>query len=65
MYKNIEDYPTVLTASDIAEILLVSKPTAYAVMEEKSFPLIRFGRTKRVLKKEFFNWLTQRQASAG
>ncbi|MET1178490.1 helix-turn-helix domain-containing protein [Peribacillus simplex] len=61
MPKNIEDYPMILTAVHLSEILMVSKPTAYELMEQKSFPLIKLGRSKRVLRDEFFNWLTQQQ----
>ena len=63
MHKNIEDYPMILTAVHLSEILMVSKPTAYELMEQKSFPLIKLGRSKRVLRDEFFNWLTQQQVS--
>ncbi|MER1957187.1 MAG: helix-turn-helix domain-containing protein [Solibacillus sp.] len=62
MHKSLEDYPVILTAEHIAEILMVSKPTAYELMEQTSFPLIRIGRSKRVLKDKFFNWLSQQQA---
>jgi excisionase family DNA binding protein len=61
MHKTIEDYPFILTAVHIAEILTISKPTAYELMEQTSFPLIRIGRNKRVRKDEFFNWLKQQQ----
>lgn len=62
--NNIEDYPFILTAVHISEILAVSKPTAYELMEHSSFPLIRIGRSKRVLKHEFFNWLTKQQTNS-
>ena len=61
MPKNVEDYPMILTAEHIAEILMISKPTAYELMEQASFPLIRIGRSKRVLKDKFFEWLSQQQ----
>ncbi|MGG0412578.1 helix-turn-helix domain-containing protein [Peribacillus simplex] len=64
MTKNIEDYPMILTAVHLSEILMVSKPTAYELMEQKSFPLIKLGFSKRVLRDEFFNWLTQQQVSS-
>lgn len=54
MHKKVEDYPMILTAEHIAEILMVSKPTAYELMEGSTFPLIRIGRSKRVLKEKFF-----------
>lgn len=65
MHKTIEDYPFILTAVHIAEILTISKPTVYELMEQTSFPLIRIGRNKRVRKDEFFNWLKQQQQVSG
>jgi len=62
MNKNIEEYPFMLTADHVAEILRVSKPTAYELMNLKSFPLIKINkRSKRVLKSEFFIWLQEQQ----
>ncbi|KGP73718.1 excisionase [Pontibacillus yanchengensis Y32] len=52
------DLPTVLTAKEVGEILSISKPTAYKIMKMKGFPLLEIGRSKRTLKKEFFNWLS-------
>jgi excisionase family DNA binding protein len=59
--KSIESYPIVLKASHIAEILGVSEPTAYKLMREKDFPLIKtLGRNMRALRSEFFNWLEEK-----
>ncbi|MDV2684000.1 helix-turn-helix domain-containing protein [Alkalihalophilus lindianensis] len=52
-----EDYPLILTAKEISEILKISKPTAYEMMNQPTFPLIRIGRCKRVLRTDFFTWL--------
>jgi len=57
---DIDIYPIILTASDISEILKVSKPTAYELMDKDDFPLIKIGRCKRVLRDEFFLWLSNR-----
>ena len=53
----IESYPLVLTANEIGQILKISKPSAYVLMNRADFPLIRIGRCKRVLRNEFFSWL--------
>lgn len=58
--KKIESYPVILTAKEISEILKISKPTAYELMEKNDFPLIRIGRCKRVLRDEFFVWISKR-----
>ncbi|MGM9987704.1 MAG: helix-turn-helix domain-containing protein [Bacillaceae bacterium] len=55
---NVEDYPIVLTAKEISEILKISKPTAYELMNRSDFPLKKIGRCKRVLRDEFFEWLS-------
>ena len=58
--QNINDYPMVLKADDIAEILRVSKPTAYALMKDPAFPLIKARGTKRVLRDEFMKWINRK-----
>ena len=60
MYK-LENYPIVLTAKHIQEILGCSKPVAYQMMEQKDFPLIKLGRLKRVNRDAFFKWLEDQQ----
>lgn len=62
MIKNKEDYPMILEAKHIQEILGVSKPTAYELMERPDFPLIRIGRLKRVTREGFFHWLSEQQS---
>ncbi|MGM0836745.1 MAG: helix-turn-helix domain-containing protein [Bacillota bacterium] len=57
--KRIDDYPIVLSAKDISEILQISKPTAYELMNHSDFPVIKIGRCKRVLRDEFFKWISE------
>jgi predicted DNA-binding transcriptional regulator AlpA len=58
MRKDIKEYHVILTAVEVAEILKVSKPTAYQVMDQPGFPLIKLNnRCKRVLRDSFFSWL--------
>lgn len=56
--SDIDSYPIVLTANEISQILKISKPTAYELMNRQDFPLIKIGRCKRVLRDEFFLWLS-------
>jgi glycyl-tRNA synthetase beta subunit len=62
--KNITDYPVILTAEHVAEILEISKQVAYEVMESQDFPLIRVNRFKRVNREAFFRWLDSKAAKA-
>lgn len=55
-----ENYPIVLTAKEISQILKISKPTAYEVMKREDFPLLKIGRCKRVLRDEFFEWISKK-----
>jgi hypothetical protein len=57
--STIEDYPLVLNAHHLAEIIGVSTRVAYEIMERKGFPLIRIGRCKRVARDAFFKWLNE------
>lgn len=51
------ELPEVLKAKDVSVYLNVSSRYAYEIMERTDFPTIRIGRTKRVLRKDFLNWL--------
>jgi hypothetical protein len=53
----ISQYPIILTADHISEILSVTKHHAYEMMKYEGFPLIRIGRLKRVNRENFFDWL--------
>jgi predicted DNA-binding transcriptional regulator AlpA len=61
MIKHYEDYPMILTARDIADIVEISRSSAYDFMNAPDFPLIKFSgsRIKRVQKKRFFEYLDE------
>jgi excisionase family DNA binding protein len=61
--QSVNKYPEILTVNEICEILQISKPTAYELMEQSDFPLLRIGRSKRVAKGLFFKWLNNKQKS--
>jgi len=56
--KTSEEYPFVLNAHDISNILKISKPTAYKLMNHPTFPIIKVCGPKRVLRDDFFNWIS-------
>ncbi|PAE18294.1 helix-turn-helix domain-containing protein [Robertmurraya siralis] len=60
-----KNFPIILTASDISDILKISKPTAYEIMKQPNFPLIQIGRSKRVRRDEFFLWLSNTENCIG
>ncbi|MGV3467361.1 MAG: helix-turn-helix domain-containing protein [Heyndrickxia sp.] len=55
--KNPSDYPYILTAKEVAEILSISKAKAYDLFNLTSFPAITLGRNKRVKRDAFFEWI--------
>ncbi|WP_409276406.1 helix-turn-helix domain-containing protein (plasmid) [Neobacillus sp. SCS-31] len=55
--NDTHQYPIVMSAVHMAEILGISRRVAYEIMERKDFPLIRYGRSKRVKRDKFFEWL--------
>jgi excisionase family DNA binding protein len=57
--KRKEDYPLVLTVTDIMEILGIGKRIAYELMDRTDFPTVRIGKLKRVNRDAFFSWIEQ------
>ena len=59
--NELADYPIILTAEHIAEILDISRRKAYEIMEWKGFPLLRIDRHKKVFKPAFIEWLMEQK----
>ncbi|WP_042375260.1 helix-turn-helix domain-containing protein [Neobacillus jeddahensis] len=60
MHKTKDDYPIVLTVSEVMEILRIGKRVAYELMNQKDFPTIKIGKLKRVNRDAFFDWLQRK-----
>ncbi|TFB14112.1 DNA-binding protein [Filobacillus milosensis] len=60
-YKKMEDLPMYLTATEISDLLQISKPTAYEMMKKDDFPLAKFGKIMRVNRDQFFKWLSNQE----
>ena len=43
MYKNYDDLPLMLSVHDVAEVLGISKSSAYVLAKEKGFPTLKIG----------------------
>lgn len=70
--KQIEEmkksqYPEILQAKHVAEIMGVALSTAYALMKLNDFPGLQLGGVARVRRDSFFRWLdaNERKASGG
>lgn len=46
-----------LTVVEMAKLLKISRSKAYSLTKEKNFPIIKIGKSIRVLKNELYKWL--------
>lgn len=63
VYTTPEQLPLVMSASDIAEALNLSKGKVYELLHSENFPAVQIGRRMVVLKQSFLMWLEQQSAS--
>lgn len=52
------DLPFVMTPSDIAKIMGISRNKAYEVVHSKDFPSFKVGKQYRVSRDKFVSWLS-------
>lgn len=57
------EYPMMLKAKQVSEILNVSLRMAYEIMERRDFPTIRIGKSKRVLRDDLMKWIEEQKIS--
>ena len=64
VYKSYDDLPLFLNAKMVAQVLGVSISTAYEVMHEPDFPVLRVGSRMVVPKEQFIQWAEERSGGA-
>ncbi|WP_445935892.1 helix-turn-helix domain-containing protein [Paenibacillus sp. FSL L8-0696] len=57
MYKTTSDYPSVLTAKEIQQILGIGKRQTYELLNSGQFHIVRVGKMIKVSKDVFLKWL--------
>ena len=55
-YKHYDDLPLFLNAELVAKVLGVSPSSAYELMHEDGFPVLRVGSRMVVPKEQFIQW---------
>lgn len=55
------DLPVVLKPTDVSKFLNVSTRWAYEIMGRNDFPAIVIGRTKRVMRDDFLQWIDKQK----
>ena len=64
--KSYDELPLFLNANLVSQVLGVSISTAYELMNEPGFPVLRVGSRMVVPKEKFVEWVSQRtQGGAG
>ena len=62
--KSYDDLPLFLNANLLAQVLGVSISTAYEVMHEPGFPVLRVGSRMVVSKEKFIQWAEEQSGGA-
>ncbi|OME74373.1 hypothetical protein BSK65_01380 [Paenibacillus odorifer] len=57
IYKNTSDYPSVLTAKEIQQILGIGERQTYELLNSGQFHIVRVGKMIKVSKDVFLKWL--------
>jgi len=58
-YKSYDELPLFLNAETVAKVLGVSPSSAYELMHEPDFPVLKVGSRMVVPKEKFVEWVSQ------
>ena len=59
MYKHYDELPLFLNSKTVSEVLGVSPSSAYELMHEPGFPVLRVGSRMVVPKEQFIQWVEE------
>ena len=59
VYKSYDELPLFLNSETVAKVLGVSPSSAYELMHEPGFPVLRVGNRMLVPKKQFIQWVLE------
>lgn len=57
VYKSYDELPLFLNSEMVAKVLGVSPSSAYELMHEPGFPVLRVGNRMLVPKEQFIQWV--------
>ena len=63
-YQSYDDLPLFLNVNLVSQVLGVSISTAYEVMHEPGFPVLRVGNRMVVPKEKFIQWAEEQAGGA-
>ena len=59
MYKSYDELPVMLSVHDVAEVLGISKSSAYVLVKEKGVPKLKIGARVVVPREKFIEWINK------
>ena len=60
MYKNKEELPIFLTVMDVANLLGISRASAYELVRENNFPKLKIVQGRTIIPRDrLFEWLDE------
>ena len=59
VYKSYEELPLFLNARIVAQVLGIAPSSAYELMHESNFPVLKIGNRMVVPKEKFIQWVEQ------
>ena len=59
IYKNYDEIPLFLNAKTVADVLGIAPSSAYELMHEKGFPILKVGNRLLVEKDKFKEWINR------
>ncbi len=57
VYKSYEELPLFLNAKMVAQVLGIAPSSAYELMRESNFPILKIGSRMVVPKEKFIEWV--------
>lgn len=63
-YKSYEELPLFLNAETVSQVLGIAPSSAYELMHEKDFPVLRVGNRMVVPKEQFIKWVEEHTGGA-
>ena len=57
LYKSYGDLPLMLSVQEVADILGISKSSAYVLSKEKGFPTLKIGSRVVIPRDRFIEWI--------
>ena len=65
IYKSYEELPLFLNAKMVGRVLGIAPSSAYELMHESNFPVLKIGSRMVVPKEKFIEWVERRTEGDG